>query len=199
LVRCVNSDGSMAGVIPVKEALKLAQDQGFDLVEVSPNANPPVCRIMDFGKFRYDESIREKQARKKGHKHALKEIKFHTNVGEHDYDYKMTHIREFLAAGHKVKVSLQFRGRENVHRELGFALIKRVLKEAGDVSTVEMDPKLMGRTLMAIVTPKAGKGRAAGDLHAPAPAAKPDPAPVASVAATVPVAPPATAPENPAP
>ncbi len=147
----------MLGVIPTRDAMKLAQQKGLDLVEVSPNAEPPVCRIMDFGKFRYDESLKEREARKKAHRHALKEIKFHANVAEHDYEYKLNHVREFLGKGHKVKVSLQFRGRENAHRELGFELINRVIKELGEECAVESAPRLMGRTLMGIVTPKSGK------------------------------------------
>lgn len=147
----------MVGVIPTKEALKMAQQQGYDLVEVSPNANPPVCRIMDFGKFRYDESVKERQARKKAHRHALKEIKFHANVAEHDYQYKVNHARDFLEKGHKVKLSLQFRGRENAHRELGFELVKRVINELGELCVVEMQPKMMGRTLVAMLSPKSVK------------------------------------------
>jgi translation initiation factor IF-3 len=147
----------MLGVMPTREAMKLAQQKGFDLVEISPNADPPVCKIMDFGKFRYDESLKERQARKNAHKHALKEIKFHANVGDHDYACKIEHIRGFLEKGHKVKMSLQFRGRENAHRELGFALINRAIAELGDVSAVETAPKMMGRTLMGIVSPKVGK------------------------------------------
>lgn len=147
----------MLGVIPTREAMKLAQLKGLDLVEVSPNAEPPVCRIMDFGKFRYDESLKEREARKKAHRHALKEIKFHANVAEHDYEYKVNHVREFLAKGHKVKLSLQFRGRENAHRELGFELINRIVKELGDECVVESAPRLMGRTLMAILSPKSAK------------------------------------------
>ncbi len=147
----------MLGVIPTREAMKLAQQKGLDLVEVSPNAEPPVCRIMDFGKFRYDESLKERQARKKAHRHSLKEIKFHANVAEHDYEYKVNHIREFLDKGHKVKVSLQFRGRENAHRELGFELIGRVIKELGETCVVESQPRMMGRTLMGILSPKSAK------------------------------------------
>ena len=141
----------MVGVITTKDAMKMAQEQGLDLVEVSPNANPPVCRIMDFGKFRYDESIREKEARKMAHKHGLKEVKFHANVGEHDFEYKVGHIKDFLGKGHKVKVSLQFRGRENAHRELGFQVITRVVKECQDVSMVEMDPRMMGSTIVTML------------------------------------------------
>lgn len=157
MVRCVNADGTMVGVVPTKEALKLAIDQGLDLVEVSPNANPPVCRIMDFGKFRYDESIKEKEARKKTHRQSLKEMKFHANVGEHDYEYKVNHIKDFLGKGHRVKVSLQFRGRENAHRELGFDVIKRVIKDCEEFGSVELMPRLMGNTIVSMLAPRPGK------------------------------------------
>lgn len=144
--------------MPTREALKLAVDEGLDLVEISPNADPPVCRIMDFGKFRYDESIKRKLARKQAHVHsrAVKEVKFHANVAEHDYNYKVQHARMFLGKGHKVKLSLQFRGRENAHRELGFELINRVLKECEDICTVDMAPKMVGRSIVAMLGTKSG-------------------------------------------
>jgi translation initiation factor IF-3 len=153
MVRCLDFAGNMMGVIATKEALRMAQDQGLDLVEVSPNADPPVCRIMDFGKFRYDDSIRRKKARQQAvaHNKSLKEIKFHANVEEHDYQTKVRHAREFLEAGHKVRLTLQFRGRENVHRELGMNVVKRVLKDCGDLSVTEMEPRLMGRSLVALM------------------------------------------------
>src|SRR5512137_1859955 len=113
----------MLGVVTRNEALVKASETGLDLVEVSPNADPPVCRIMDFGKFKYQESLREKQARKHQHSVVVKEMKFHSNVGEHDYATKVNHTKAFLEKGFKVKISLTFRGRENVHRELGFEVI----------------------------------------------------------------------------
>ncbi len=158
-VRCVMPDGSMAGVVPTHEALKLAKDQGLDLVEISPNADPPVCRIMDFGKFQYNESVKRKKARKQSmaSNRAVKEIKFHANVGEHDYDTKVQHARKFLEKGHKVKVSLQFRGRENAHRELGFEVVNRVLKDLEEISTVDMQPKLIGRNIVCMLGKKTKK------------------------------------------
>jgi len=147
----VDQNGEMVGVMATRDAMKLAQEKGLDLVEISPNAKPPVCRIMDFGKYRYDESIRKKQARKHTQRHALKEIKFHANVAEHDYVTKINHVRRFLEKGHKVKVSLQFRGRENAHRELGFELVARVLKECDDVGVTDMAPRLMGRMIIAML------------------------------------------------
>ena len=144
----------MLGVITTREALKLAQDEGLDLVEVSPNADPPVCRIMDFGKFKYQESLREKQARKHQHSVVVKEMKFHANVGEHDYETKVTHTRDFLEKGFKVKISLTFRGRENAHRELGFEVINHVLKDCDDVAVVEMVPRMMGHSIVALLGAK---------------------------------------------
>lgn len=150
-MRCVRDDGTMVGVISTREALKLAQDAGLDLVEISPNADPPVCRIMDFGKFKYQESLKEKQARKHQHSVVVKEMKFHANVGEHDYATKVTHTREFLDKGFKVKISLTFRGRENAHRELGFEVINHVLKDCDDIAVVEMAPRMLGRSIVALL------------------------------------------------
>ena len=149
----------MAGVIPTQEALKLAQDQGLDLVEISPNADPPVCKIMDFGKHRYDESVKRKKAKKQSqtHSRAVKEIKFHANVGEHDYETKVNHARKFLEKGHKVKLSLQFRGRENAHREIGFEVISRAIKDLEAVSVVDMAPKLIGRNIVSMLGLRAKK------------------------------------------
>lgn len=154
MVRCILPDGSMAGVLPVREAQKLANEHKLDLVEVSPNADPPVCRIMDFGKFRYQESVRRKEARKNQHRQVVKEIKFHANVDNHDLQTKLDKIRDFIGKGHKVKVTLQFRGRENAHRELGFELMERVVRECDDFATVEQPPKLMGRVLGSMLAPK---------------------------------------------
>ncbi len=156
-VRCILPNGDMAGVIPTREALGLAQQHNLDLVEVSPNADPPVCRIMDFGKFRYDESVRRKKAKQVQHRTQVKEVKFHANVEEHDYQTKMGRIHKFLSKGDKVKVSLQFRGRENAHRELGFDLVKRVVKECEEVASVEMHPKLVGRAVVCMLGAKSAK------------------------------------------
>lgn len=149
-VRCIAADGKMIGVIPTSEALKLAFASGLDLVEISPNADPPVCRIMNFGKFKYEESRREKLARKQQAGAIVKEMKFHANVDEHDYQTKLRHIIEFLQKGYRVKVSLMFRGRENEHRELGFELFKRLIKDCEHDGVVESQPKLMGNNLFLL-------------------------------------------------
>ena len=147
----------MLGVMATKDARILAQKRGLDLVEISPKAEPPVCRIMDFGKFRYDESRKRRQAKKSTQKHSVKEIKFHANVGEHDFLTKINQIKKFLSKGHKVKVSLMFRGRENAHRELGFEVIQRVINECEEVGMVDMPPKLIGRSVVAMLGVKSGK------------------------------------------
>lgn len=156
-MRCVNANGDMVGVISTSDALRLAHQQGLDLVEISPKADPPVCRIMDFGKYRYDESVKEKLARKRVHRNSVKEIKFHANVGDHDYATKMGHVHKFLEKGHKVKLSLQFRGRENAHREIGFEVINRAITECGELCQVDMAPKLVGRSIVSMLSPKSGK------------------------------------------
>jgi len=156
-VRCLDSKGAMLGVMPTDKARAMAGQQGLDLVEISPNADPPVCQIMDFGKYRYEETKKERLARKKQHSLALKEVKFHVTVEEHDYQTKVNSLKKFLEKGHKVKISLFFRGRENVHRELGFRLLERVFKDSGDVGAVEMAPKLIGRGVFGVLTPKSAK------------------------------------------
>jgi translation initiation factor IF-3 len=156
-VRCIDDQGEMVGVVPTREAMSLAIKKGLDLVEVSPNADPPVCRIMDFGKYRYTESMKRKQQRKHQQRQVVKEIKFHASVAEHDYQTKVNHIRDFLAKGHKVKVTLAFRGRENAHRELGFELIKRVVEACEDIGVVDMEPRLMGRSIICLLGAKAPK------------------------------------------
>jgi translation initiation factor IF-3 len=156
-VRVIGKDGEMLGILQTRQARTIAEQQGLDLVEVQPMADPPVCRIMDFGKFRYDESRKEKLARKNQHAQVLKEIKFHPNVAEHDYATKVNHVREFLEKGHKVKISLIYRGREMAHRELGAAVVNRIIKDCADLSNVESVPKLMGRNLMAVLVSKGAK------------------------------------------
>ena len=158
-MRCVLPDGSMGGIMTTREAMKLAEEHGLDLVEISPNADPPVCRVMDFGKYRYDESVKKKKSRRQAmvHSRAIKEVKFHANVAEHDYQTKLSHTREFLEKGHKVKLTLQFRGRENAHKELGMEVVNRVIKDCADCMVLDMEPKLMGRTVIALLGIKAKK------------------------------------------
>lgn len=156
-MRCVDADGTMMGIIDTSRARALATERGLDLVEISPKADPPVCRIMDFGKFRYEEGRKERLARKRQQSHAVKEVKFRPNVGEHDYQTKVNHLKDFLGKGHKVKLTLMFRGREHAHRELGFQLLERVIQDVDDISTVDMAPRMMGRSAVAMLSSRAAK------------------------------------------
>ncbi len=160
-VRVLDSNGGMIGVMPTAQALRKAEQAGLDLVEITPNAQPPVCKIMDYGKFRYEESIREKNARKAQKAAQVKEIKFRPGTDTGDIDHKLRQIREFLGDGHKVKLTLQYRGRENVHKELGEDLIGRVLDTLKDECTIEQAPKTLGRILGCLIgPPRKNKGGA---------------------------------------
>ena len=186
----------MLGVLPTRDAQRMAQQQGLDLVEVSPNADPPVCKIMDFGKFRYDEGMKRKEARKSQQRQVIKEIKFHANVDPHDLETKMRRTREFLEAGHKVKLTLAYRGRENAHKDLGFEVMQRVIKELELEAVCEQPPRLLGRLLGCLLAPrpqKPVKGKAGGQPAAPRPAPPPAPPP----AEPRPVPPPAPPPAEP--
>ena len=145
--------GNMLGVMSTRDALRMAEEKGLDLVEITPNATPPVCKIMDYGKFKYEESIREKKARKAQKVQKVKEIKFHPGTDVNDFDYKLRQIRGFLKEGCKVKLTLQYRGRENAHRELGEDVINRVLESIKDECFVEQAPKTLGRVLGALIGP----------------------------------------------
>ncbi len=153
-VRVIADDGQQIGVLPVREALTLAQEKGLDLVEVSPTARPPVCRIMDFGKFKYEQNRRARKAKKKQHVVHLKEIKLRPKIEEHDYNFKLDHAREFLVERNKVKFTITFRGREMAHQELGFKLVERVISDLSEVGTPETPPRSEGRNMVMIVMPK---------------------------------------------
>lgn len=131
----------------------MAKEAGLDLVEISPNAKPPVCKVMDFGKYKYEQAKRESEARKKQKTIEIKEIKFRPNTDTHDYDVKLRSIRKFLEAGDKVKVTLRFRGREMAHQQLGLQLLHRVREDIEDIGSVETMPKLEGRQMMMMVNP----------------------------------------------
>lgn len=147
----------MLGVMTTRDAQRLADNQGLDLVEVSPNAEPPVCKIMDFGKFRYEESIKRKVARKNQKTTLIKEVKFHASVDTNDLGHKLRQIKEFLAEGHKVKVTLQYRGRENAHKELGVEVVNKVIQDCAAEAIVEQTPRLIGRTLGCMLAAKPAK------------------------------------------
>jgi translation initiation factor IF-3 len=156
-VRVIADDGEQAGVLPVREALALAQSKGLDLVEVSPTARPPVCRIMDYGKFKYEQNRRARKAKKKQHIMHLKEIKMRPKIDEHDYTFKMDHARQFLSARDKVKFTVTFRGREMAHPEHGHKLIQRIIAELVEVASVETPARAEGRMLTMVMMPKPPK------------------------------------------
>lgn len=147
----VAATNEQLGVLSIQDALRKAQSLGLDLVEVAPHANPPVCRIIDFGKFRYDLAKQEKD--RKQHAGRVKEIKFRVNISEHDYITKVRHAEEFLDKGNKVKVHLQFRGRENAHKELGVQVMERVKADLSEMAQCEMEPKLVGRAVNMTLSP----------------------------------------------
>jgi len=182
-VRVIADDGQQVGVLPVREALSLAQSKGLDLVEVSPTARPPVCRIMDYGKFKYEQNLRARKARKNQHQMQLKEVKMRPKIEDHDYAFKLRHARTFLEERDKVKLTVTFRGREIAHQDLGHKLIQKAIAALIDVSTVESPPRSEGRTLTAVLMPKPSKPGAKGDGAAaeagPSPSPKPKSAPAA--------------------
>jgi translation initiation factor IF-3 len=141
------SNGQQLGVLRIQDAIKKAQEYGLDLVEVAPMADPPVCRIVDFGKFKYEQNKHDKD-RKTNAAAKMKEIKFRVNINQHDYETKLRHAEEFLDKGNKVRVLLQFRGREMAHKELGEALMVRIKKDLVDMAIIEQEPKLQGRTML---------------------------------------------------
>ena len=159
-VRVIGPDGAQLGVMASKDALLAAQEHGLDLVEVSPNSKPPVCRIMDFGKFKYEQSKRAKKARKKQHVMHLKEVKLRPKIEEHDFEFKMNHARRFLEAHDKVKFTVTFRGREMTHAELGHKLMERVVGELDSMGQAEAPVRLEGRNLVLIMVPKSQKPKA---------------------------------------
>jgi translation initiation factor IF-3 len=155
-VRVIGADGGQVGIVPTHEALRMAEDLGLDLVEVSPRAVPPVCRIMDFGRFKYQESKKEKASRKHQSTVVLKEIKFRPKTDTHDLDFKLKHIRRFLSEGNKVRLMIVFRGREIVHPETGQAMLDVVSKEVADISMIEQKPSMEGRRMVMILGPRSG-------------------------------------------
>lgn len=142
------------GIVPINQALEIAEEKGLDLVEVAPSAKPPVCRLMDYGKFKFEQSKREKEARKKQKVISIKEVKLRPNIDEHDFLVKARNARKFLGVGDKVKVTIMFRGREITHPELGEKLSLRMVEELSDVSAVEKPPKVEGRNMVTILIPK---------------------------------------------
>lgn len=152
-VRLIGAAGEQIGVVPINEALMVAEDAGLDLVEISPNADPPVCKVLDYGKYKYEAQKRKNEARKKQKVIEVKEIKLRPNIDDHDYDVKMRSMRKFLGEGDKVKVTLRFRGREMAHQNLGRDLLEKVRDDVEDLGKVEAMPKLEGRQMVMVVGP----------------------------------------------
>lgn len=153
-VRLIGAEGEQVGIVPTPEALQQAEQAGLDLVEIAPNADPPVCRLMDFGKFRYEESKKRHEAKKKQKQTQVKEIKFRPRTDIGDYNVKIRNLIKFLENGDKTKITLRFRGREMAHQELGLDLLKRVENDLAEVGTVEQYPRMEGRQMVMVVSPK---------------------------------------------
>jgi translation initiation factor IF-3 len=157
-VRVIGPDGSQVGILAIRDALVKAQEMSLDLVEIAPNAQPPVCKIVDYGKFRYDQTKREKESKKLQHQVKVKETKLKPNIDEHDFQTKLKQARQFLEKGNKVKVTCMFRGREMAHPELGQKMVEKFCKSLEDVALVESPPKLLGRNLIGVLAPAPVKG-----------------------------------------
>jgi translation initiation factor IF-3 len=202
-VRLVGADGEQIGVIDTREALRQARDLDLDLVEVAPQADPPVCRIMDYGKFKYERDVRQKEARKKQSRTGLKEIKFRPKIDPHDYATKKGHVARFLKGGNKVKVTIMFRGREMAHTDLGRKILDRLVADLGESIVVESFPKQEGRNMIMVIGPNKryveAQAKEAAKLAresetdpapatAPTPEPEPAPAPEPEMVESVPVA-----------
>ena len=156
-VRVISSTGAQLGIISIREALIYAEDEGYDLVEVSPDAKPPVCKIIDYGKLKYKEQKSKKEAKKKQKTIEVKEIKMRPGIDTHDYQVKIKALKKFISGGNKVKVSMRFRGREMEHQNLGLDLLKKLTKEVSEYAKVEVPPKSLGKQIMIILVPQIEK------------------------------------------
>lgn len=153
-VRLIDDEGEQVGIVPTDEARRMATDRGLDLVEVAPTARPPVCRLMDYGKFKYEQARKAREAKRKQHNFQVKEVKMRPKIEDHDFDFKVRHARQFLEEGDKVKFTLMFRGREITHPELGERVLARVLEELDDVAGVEKGISHEGRTMTLLLAPR---------------------------------------------
>jgi len=153
-VRVIDGEGKQLGILSVKEAIRIAQEQGLDLVEVAPGAAPPVCRIMNYGKYKYQQNKRSQEAKKHQTVIQVKEVKLRPRTEDHDFQFKLAHVKRFLSEGDKVKISLLFRGREIAHPEFGRDMLNRILKEVKDQTVLEQAPRLEGRNMVMILAPK---------------------------------------------
>lgn len=157
-VRLVGINGEMLGIVSIKEAQEVAFESGFDLVEVSPNADPPVCKILDYGKFKYEAQKQKTEARKKQKTITVKEIKMRPSIDRHDYDIKMKKVRQFLNDGDKVKMTIRFRGREMAYQDVGIAVLRRARDELSELAKVEYEPKVERRQMIMVLAPKSLSG-----------------------------------------
>jgi translation initiation factor IF-3 len=153
-VRVISQEGGQLGIMTVQDAIQFAEEQGLDLVEVAPEARPPVCRVMDYGKYKYQQSKRLQQAKKKQKVISVKEIKLRPKTEEHDYQFKTQHVRRFLQDGHKTKVTVVFRGREMAHTELGRQMLDRVAADLQDIGAIEQTPRQEGRNMTMVLSPR---------------------------------------------
>ena len=153
-IRLIGEDGNQIGVVRTREAIEMAEEAGLDLVEIQPTAEPPVCRLMDYGRFRFDQKKKLNEAKKKQKQVQIKEMKFRPGTDEGDYQVKLRNLTRFLNEGDKAKVTMRFRGREHAHRELGLELLKRVEGDLADVSIVEQQPQMEGRQMVMVLGPK---------------------------------------------
>jgi translation initiation factor IF-3 len=194
-VRVIAEDGEEFGVMDTRDAIRSAREKGMDLVEVAPNADPPVCKIIDYGKFQYLAKKKANEAKKKQVIITVKEVKFRPGTDEHDYSYRMKHARDWLTEGDKVKATIWFRGREMTHRELGSRILEKLEKDLADISEVEMRPRMEGNQMFTIFGPKKHKGaKSAAPGQSKGNAAKPAPAGPATPGSAPPAAPTAAAP-----
>lgn len=151
-VRLVGADGEMVGIVPIEKALEAAEEYGLDLVEISPNADPPVCKVLDHSKYKYEQQKKASEARKKQKTVDVKEVKIRPTTEEHDYAVKMRNARRFLESGNKVKVTMRFRGREMAHQDVGMQLLMRMKKDLSDVGKVDLEPRLEGRQMIMVLS-----------------------------------------------
>jgi translation initiation factor IF-3 len=180
-VRVIDEDGEQLGVLETRDAIRRARERGLDLVEVAPNAEPPVCRIIDYGKFQYEAKKKANEAKKKQVVITVKEVKFRPGTDDHDYDYRMKHAREWLQEGDKVKATIWFRGREMTHRELGARILEKLEHDLQDIAEVEARPRMEGNQMFIILAPRrhkgGGSGGGGGGTTKPTEAATPGPTP----------------------
>ncbi len=194
-MRVIGAQGEQLGIMTIDQALAVSSESGLDLVEISPTAKPPVCKIMDYGKFKYDEKKRQAQAKKKQAVVQIKEVKFRPKTDDHDFDFKVRNVRRFLEEGDKAKLTLMFRGREIVHKDLGQKVLMRVVEELKDVAVLEQTARMEGRSMFMILAPNPKmkqKSAAPAGPPAPRPAGAPPPRPAPQAASIgTPATPPA--------